>query len=169
MFCEPEAQECLSYHIMTTNKQHNQNQLWEERVHFILYLDLTAHPMKSGQFKTGNWKQELKPRRNAIYWFAPHGSFILLCYTILDYLAWGVYVGWGPDPSWPIINQENALQSCLQSIWMEAFLNWRSSSLIPLAFIKLAEQKNNNNPPPKKYNTKIGKSCIVVVLCIMTS
>ena len=55
--------------------------------------------------------QELnqKPKRNADYWFVPHGLINLLSYASQDYLPSGGTTQNGLGPLMSIINQENAL------------------------------------------------------------
>ena len=59
---------------------HEQNELREERIPFMLHM-VVHHPEKSGkEFKSGTWRQELmhKPRKNAIYLLASHDLLSLL-------------------------------------------------------------------------------------------
>lgn len=60
-------------------------------------------------------------QRNAAYWLAPHGFLSLLPYTIQDYLGvprGGTTCGELVPPI-SLIDQENALQTCLQAHFVE--------------------------------------------------
>lgn len=93
------------------------------KVYFVLYFESN----QGGNSSTvGTWKQKLKqgPQRTAAFWIAPSGFLCLLSYKLQNDLtclprAGTMCSGLGPLKS--IVYEENTLQNCLQTIWLETF------------------------------------------------
>ncbi|MGE9640959.1 hypothetical protein ACQP3J_28330, partial [Escherichia coli] len=62
-------------------KYHDQKQLREEKIYFVLQLKSITEGSQ------GTWRQELKQRlKDAAYWLASHGLFSLFSYRTQDHL-----------------------------------------------------------------------------------
>lgn len=114
---------------ITAIKHHNQKHPGEEKP----YLACLPHNSQSSkELKAGSWKQERvqRPWRNAAHWLACHGLVSLLPYTTQDHHPGTALPPPHPDPSElgprsSIINQENALQTCLQANLVDVFSQLR--------------------------------------------
>lgn len=107
---------------MPVIKHHSQNKVGEERVYFILDLNVyhRGKPEKELKARTQRRETDAGPRRNSAHWLALHGLFSLLSYSTRDYMSGGGAAHSELDPP-PIniINQEDAPQANL----VGSFLN----------------------------------------------